>query len=395
MDRTAQTPPWPRPWYLQLQGWRHFFRPRFVLPTHRQRPLTLAIHFGLGSLALFVLALRALFFRRPRLPPARVLFVGRHHLGDFLMTLPALGLARRHLPAAAMATVVQERYRNEFDLSEIGFSTLGEIEHRGFWREVRAWRLRLREGGYDAVVFHRITRPDFPAVLAAYLEHVPHRVGGAEKGLQAFLTDLYCPSGRELVVPYHWHLVSQWLHLPPGAPELRWPKILDLPPAPPRWDLLIAPFAQHTKEWPAERWHALLRHARERGLRVALSAGPDQAGRAAGLIAAFPEVENLSVSSTSMRDLFQNVRASACLVALDTGIRHVAATLGVPCVVLGHGREHFRLFGAYAPTERYLVHLVPCAPCGAEPCPLGHLRCVREISVSSVLEAWQSMVRAS
>jgi ADP-heptose:LPS heptosyltransferase len=216
-------------------------------------------------------------------------------------------------------------------------------------------------------------------------------MGGAEKGLQGFLTDLYCPINRELVVEYHWRLILAWLDLPASPANLNWPRMVDIPASPKRYDLLVAPYAQHTKEWPAESWHALFEHARASGLRVALSASPGQSSRATELIASFPEIENLSTKSASLEDLFRHVQESSCVVALDTGIRHVAAALGVPCVVLGHGREHFRLFGAYVPTERYLVHLVPCAPCGADPCPLGHLQCIREIPVAAVWETIESI----
>ncbi len=330
--------------------------------------------------------LRDIFRRRiHRTAPQRILFTGRYHLGDVLMTLPALRLAREHLPDAEMTLVVQERYRHELNLQEISIKTIPEFEGFSFYSEVQAWRVRLRQERYDAIVFHRITRPDFPAIIAAFLENIPHRMGGAEKGLQGFLTDLYCPSARERVVEYHWNLVRTWLQLPPCAPHLRWPQLVDAPSSPSQWDLLIAPFAQHTKEWPPEHWHAFLRALQKRGLSVALSAGPNQADRAAELLKNFPSVVNLSQQSKSLGDLFSHVQAAKCVVAVDTGIRHVAASLGIPCLVLGHGREHHRLFGAYVPTERYLFHPVVCAPCGAEPCPLGHLQCIRGITLEKVL----------
>ncbi|MGH8045999.1 MAG: glycosyltransferase family 9 protein, partial [Chthoniobacterales bacterium] len=279
---------WHGAWYFQPHGWRTFLLPRFVLPSRRQIPLTAAIHFGLGTAAMAMNTIRAPFAWRRRREPVNVLFVGRHHLGDFLMTLPAMRLARRGLPSARMTVVIQERYRHQLDLSELQLETIPEIEGLCFWSEVRAWRDRLREGRYDAVVFHRITRPDFPAILAAFLENVPHRVGGGDKGLQAFLTDVYCPDDREPVVTYHWNLVAAWLRLPHAAPELQWPDVVALPGVEKRWDLLIAPFAQHTKEWPVESWHALLRHALDQNLRVALSASPGESARAAALIAPFP-----------------------------------------------------------------------------------------------------------
>jgi ADP-heptose:LPS heptosyltransferase len=383
---------WHAPWYLAASGWNRFFKPRFVLPSSKQVAVTCVVHFGLGSVALLFTGLRSLGRWRARTPPRNILLIGRYHLGDVLMTLPALRLVRRELPDAHMTLVVQERYRHELDFQEITCETTPEIEGLSFWAEIRAWQLRLRQGNYDTVVFHRLTRPDFPAVFAAFLEGIPHRIGGAEKGLQAFLTDLYFPASREPVVWYHWNLVQAWLQQPHSDPELQWPQVIALPPLDKRWDLLLAPFAQHTKEWPVEHWHALLSYARERGLRVALSAVPKQAERAAELLSSFPEVENLALRASSLKDLFAHVSQARCIIAVDTGIRHVAAALGVPCVVLGHGREHYRLFGTYVSTERYLFHSVPCAPCGAEPCPLGHLQCVRGITVHEVLGAVRNLI---
>jgi heptosyltransferase-2 len=364
-----------------------------VLPNVRQIAPTALIHFALGSAALVFAGFRALVCRRGRKVPKRILFIGRHHLGDVLMTLPAMRLAREILPNATMDIVLQEKYRGQIDLAEIGFGTVSEIEGLKFLDEVRAWRARFRDGAYDAVVFHRITRPDFAPVLAAFLENIPHRMGGAEKGLQGFLTDVYCPTGRELVVEYHWNLIRAWLSLPPAPVELRWPPLISIPSsATKRWGILIAPFAQHTKEWPAEKWRELLVYARGNGLKVALSAPSPMADRAEALLEGFPEVENLARASTSLIDLFRDVAATCCIVALDTGIRHVAAALEIPCIVLGHGREHYKLFGAYVPTERYLFHPVPCAPCGAEPCPLGHLRCIREIPEKEVIATIRQLV---
>lgn len=383
---------WRKPWYFTFEGWHRYLVPRFVLPSRSQILLTAAIHFGLGLGALVCAVLRG--FRR-RTAPARILFLGRYHLGDVLMIVPALTLARRQLPDAAMTLTVQARYRDQIDFSKLRLETTPEIEGLGFLEETRAWRNRFRELGCDAVVFHRITRPDFPAILAAFLENIPHRMGGGEKGMQGFLTDCYFPSDRELVVNYHWRLMEAWLQLPLDSADLRWPLGEQSVGVAKRWDLLIAPFAQHTKEWPAENWHTLLRHARRLGLAVALSAGPTQTARAAELLGEFPEVTNLSTESKSLSDLFTHVRQSRCVVAVDTGIRHVAAASNVPCVVIGHGREHRDLFGAYVPTERYLVHPVPCAPCGAEPCPLGHLQCIRGIAVAEVITSWHSLVPPS
>ncbi len=379
--------PWPPPWYFTRHGWWRFLFPKFVLPKPKQWAPSLILHFALGILATPMWLLSLV---RPRSAPRRILWVGRYHLGDFLMSSPGLRTLRRNLPSPWIGIVLQDRYIGQFDLSEVADAEIPEIDETlPFFEQVNRWRRRYRELEIDCVIFHRVTRPDLPAVLGAFLEQLPHRVGGADKGLQSLLTDVYCPSRREKVANYSQHLVENWLGLPAKAFE--WPTLLHPSAQETQWDVLIAPFPQHSKLWPQENWRSLLEAFRSRSLRVALSAGPSAAVAARELLEGYPWVENLSERPVTLEGLFDLVRSARTLVSIDTGIRHIAAALGVPCVVIANEREHRDVIGGYVPTERFLVHDVPCAPCGAEPCPLGHLRCVRGISPDLVLAAWEEL----
>jgi heptosyltransferase-2 len=344
----------------------------------------------LGTLALPFWIL-GLWRRRPA--PRRILWIGRYHLGDLIMLAPALLRARKQLPDAWFGLVVQQRYAADMNLASVADEALSEIdESLSFFRQFLLWRRRFREFRVDGVVFHRFTRPDLPAALAAIFENIPHRIGGGDKGVQALFTDAYFPSRREKVVEYHQNLVTQWLRPIARPVLLTWPHLIDIPPSKSViYDVVIAPFAQHSKIWPFDSWRVLLSELRARKQRVALSASPSAATEAAELLRNFPWVDNLCHQSTSLGFLFETVQVASSIITVDTGIRHIAAMLGVPCIVIGHGREHRRIMDAYVPTERYIWNPVPCAPCGAEPCPLGHLQCIHGISPDAVLAAWESL----
>jgi len=87
------------------------------------------------------------------------------------------------------------------------------------------------------------------------------------------------------------------------------------------------------------------------------------------------------------------IAAARGAVGNDTGLMHVAAATGVP--VLG-------LYGPTAPDETPLSALgatislgLPCAPCRARTCPLGHRRCMSELLPQMVMARFAEPGRAA
>jgi heptosyltransferase-2 len=76
-------------------------------------------------------------------------------------------------------------------------------------------------------------------------------------------------------------------------------------------------------------------------------------------------------------------RRAALAITSDSGPRHIAAAFGVPTVALIGPTDP--LSGRSAPGLCREIRLdLPCAPCAAAVCPLGHNDCMRLIGVEQV-----------
>jgi ADP-heptose:LPS heptosyltransferase len=331
------------------------------------------------------------FFRPP--PMRKAVFLSRTHLGDFLMSVPGVRLFKEHAPDCRVTVMLQQKYQDILKLDGIIDDTFDTaFASRKFFNVVRSWMRLYREHGFDTVIFHRIGSPDFPALVAACLCGIPRRLGGAEKGMQALLTHAYFPDRRERLPFYQFNIIAHFFGLPDSAPEqpLHWPVLCPPRPQPKTYDVLLAPFAQHSKIWLEESWRAFFAYLETRQVTVALLGSPDQRSASEALLEGVTFIDNL-VGRTDLVDMFSLVAAARCVVSIDTGIRHIAAISGIPCVNLGHGQLSPEILGTYVPTERFLLHPVPCLPCAIEPCPLIHLRCVRGITVAQVIAAFEDV----
>ena len=144
------------------------------------------------------------------------------------------------------------------------------------------------------------------------------------------------------------------------------------------------------KQWPLPHFAALARELVARGYQVwVLGSGKDAPAGEAIAAEAGAGVVNLC-GRTELGDAVDLLALAAAAVTNDSGLMHVAAALDRPLVaVYGSSTpDHTPPLSEHV-AVRYLR--LECSPCFERVCPLGHTRCLTDITPASVLAALESL----
>jgi heptosyltransferase-2 len=146
--------------------------------------------------------------------------------------------------------------------------------------------------------------------------------------------------------------------------------------------VVMAPGAAYgpAKQWPVAHYAQLAALLKQDGHRVVVvgTAGERPLGDAIDAV-------NFA-GETDLASLIGVLSRAGAFVGNDSGVAHIAGALGLAGVVI-YGSTSDAHSGQIGKRLR-IVHLrLECSPCFARQCPLGHLRCLNEITPAMVRDA--------
>jgi heptosyltransferase-2 len=139
-----------------------------------------------------------------------------------------------------------------------------------------------------------------------------------------------------------------------------------------------AVFCPGAEYGPAKRWPYFKELAQRLPMSVVILGSAKDAAAGEGIPG-----KNL-VGQTTLDEAIRLIAGAAVVVSNDSGLMHVAAALGRPQVALFGSSSPEHTPPASSKARVLWLHL-ECSPCFERECPLGHFRCMKEITVEQVL----------
>ncbi len=328
---------------------------------------------------------------------SRCLVIQTAFLGDVVLTTPLLSaLAARHGPVDVVTTpAAGSLLENHPAVAEVV-----RYDKHGSARGLRGLRRigsLLRSRRYDRVYLpHRSVRSAALAIWCGAGE----RVGFADSPAAITYTRRVARAG-------HGHEVERLLAL--AEPIRGEPPPVSLGLMAQDYQAADAWLAAHGvgsrfiamapgSIWATKRWPYYAELAAGLDAMTVLVGGQDDIPLAQGIVATSGGKAVSAVGALSLRESAALIQRAGCLVTNDSAPLHLATAVGTPVVAVFGPTVPELGFGPRRLGDVSLGHgALSCRPCsrhGPQICPLGHHRCMRELSAETVLKAVATVLTA-
>ena len=307
---------------------------------------------------------------------ARILVVAPNWIGDALMAQPLLtrlkqGGATIDVLAPEWVAPVARRMPEVDEVIAVPFRH-GALNLGSRWRLARM----LARRGYDRAI---VLPNSWKSALVPFLAGIPRRAGYVGE-LRYGLLNSTLPNTKSPMPLHYARLAGGEPASPLPQPRLQVSRE-EISEAQKRFGIaepyaVLCPGAEYG---PAKRWPYFKELAERIGMPAVILGSRNDRDAAAGIPG-----KDLA-GRTTLDEAIALIAGAAVMVSNDSGLMHVAAALGRPQVALfgSSSPEHTPPASAQA---RVLWLRLECSPCFARECPLGHFRCMKEISVEQVLK---------
>lgn len=344
----------------------------------------------------------------------RILIIAPNWIGDAVMSQPLLANLKVKYPQCQIDVLatswVAPIYRA---CSEVQQVIEARLEHQQLqWGLRKQLARQLEEHQYDACY---VLPNSLKSALIPWLANIPFRIGYLGEmrfGLINIALDNPSKINRPPMAKHYLALSDALDHSPEmNANETGNPKLnisleakesisakLQAASIKEKTIFVLCPGAEYgvTKRWPADHFAALAQQliTHEPDVHVILLGSNGDHAMAESIRTQAKndlQIHNIHnwCGKTSLDEAIALIGMSKILVSNDSGLMHIGAALKVPQVAI---------FGSSDPNHtpplsnmaKVLWLNLPCSPCHKRECPLGHLKCLKEISPENVLDAIQS-----
>ena len=329
-----------------------------------------------------------------------ILIIAPNWIGDMVMTQSLFKLVKNHHHDATIDVVCSQRtYPLLQRMPEVDEGILLPVK-QGRFALHRRWSLgrRLKERRYDQAI---ILPRSFKSAIVPWVARAKRRTGFLGEARWGLLNDIRNGWDKTPRTIDRFLLLG----LDPGQAcpkEFEAPSLMtdrekayktlarlqeSVPEAP---VLALCPGATFgpSKRWPAEHFAAVANKKIEEGWRVWLLASSEE-------WAITGEIQNLTrdrcLDLAGKIDLLEalDLLALANLVLTnDSGLMHLAASLNRPLIAL-FGSSDPQRTPPLNPNAKIVSLDLECSPCFKRHCPLGHWKCMKDLTPGRVLEAME------
>lgn len=329
-------------------------------------------------------------------------------IGDAVMATPALRLLRDSDPDGKIVGIYRPPIADALAGTGLVDKMILDESRKVTWKQKLAFVRQLRQEGCDEIVL--LTNSLRTAAIAR-LSGIPRRIGFSRDGRGLLLTDRLQPLSKSDPNP----VLDEYLRLAGktvGQKDLSHiSRQMELSTS--RDDQIAwQDFASRhcldeghyvcfnsggafgaAKHWPVEHFAKLaLRVVEKTNMPVVMLCGPSEKTLAREFVelADHPLVHSLAEEAVSVGLSKAMVQHASMMVTTDSGPRHFAAAFGTPVLTL-FGPTHIAWSETYFEQQSHLQLDMDCGPCQQRTCPLGHHRCMTELTVDRAFRAFKEL----
>jgi len=265
------------------------------------------------------------------------------------------------------------------------------------------WHL-LRKLRYEQPEAVLILRPDsFGFTLLAALARVPARVGAVQRrpAIARLLTHVahfehsMHQVERNLAIAETWlgrQLPRYPLHFAPAQPGALPAELKGIPKG--GYVVLHLSTGGVQPRWLPERFAVVATFLTQKyGLLPVLSGAPDACPMSEQCLPSIRGTALNLVGRLTILDLAEVLRHARLLVSVDTGVVHLAAAVGTPCVSLHFRRDYPpHQWHAWQVPNKVVVPMQHCEGCTPQRCQPHPKRCVTSLQVEQVIAAIEELL---